>query len=235
MSREKQELLHAVRQFYFTILSPSFSHTALHSWWEKSLCPSEGDAVRFTLNGSNSAYLSLMITVSQQVPHFFSFSPLLCIPTLVCLAPSWQQPSLNKSPASQEWDSSCCYLAFIWCKDTHNIAHFCLPTINLDPYFRESLFVWENGTVATFTWAVFLSSLWFAVEILFSSFFGRFQQTKAAAIVFFWPLHTFQLLIRVFSFKSCGGMLIQLFICVNFPYECLFDNIVESWWLRKIS
>lgn len=79
VSREKEKLFHAVRWFYFTILLPSLSHIALHSWWEASLCPSEGEAGRFTLSSSSTACLSLMITVSQQVLHlfffFFPFSP----------------------------------------------------------------------------------------------------------------------------------------------------------------
>lgn len=160
VSREKEKLFHAVRCFYFTILLPCLSHIALRSWWEASLCPSEGEAGRFTLSSSSSACLSLMITVSQQVLHLFFFFfliffPLLCIPTLVTLAPSWLQPSLNKSPASQEWDSSCCCLALIWCNDTHNAAHFRLPAVSQNSYFRRSWFMWGKRTVATSFTAVY--------------------------------------------------------------------------------
>lgn len=86
---------------------------------------------------------------------FFIFFPLLCIPTLVALAPSWLQPSLNKSPASQEWDSSCCCLALIWCNDTHNAAHFRLPAVSQNSYFRRSWFMWGKRTVATSFRAVY--------------------------------------------------------------------------------
>lgn len=70
-SRETQNLLDSVRQFHFAV--PFFllqSHPAvLHSWWETSLCPSEGEGGGFNLRASRSSCLSLMITMSQQLLH----------------------------------------------------------------------------------------------------------------------------------------------------------------------
>lgn len=131
----------------------TLSHIAVHSWWEASLCPSEGEAGSFTLSSSSSACLSLMITVSQQVLHFFSFSPFLCIPTLVSLAPSRLPPSLNKFPASKGWDASCCCLALICCNDAHSAAHFDLLAVKQNSYFRQSW--WGKRTVATSFRAVY--------------------------------------------------------------------------------
>lgn len=181
--------------------------------------------------------LSLMIAVSQQILHFFFFPPpFLCIPTLVSFAPSRLPPYLNKSPASQGWDSSCCCLALIWCNDTHNASHFGLPAERRNLYFRQSWIMWGKGIVATSFGLFILPSLWSAVEILsFSSYFGLFQQTKPAAIVFFWPLYTWQSLIRAFAVNSCGGRLIPLLICVHFPddYSAWVAHNVESWWIEE--
>lgn len=71
-----------------------------------------------------------MIAVTQQVVLLFApFPPLLCIPALVSLDPSSLPPPLNKSPASEGWESSCCCLALMWLTISHNAAFSCLPTV----------------------------------------------------------------------------------------------------------
>lgn len=86
----------AVLYHHFISHLQSYSSSQLT---EALLCPSEGEAGSFTPSSSSSACLSLMITVSQQVLHFFFLFP----PSFAYLhsSPSRLPPSLNKSPASK--------------------------------------------------------------------------------------------------------------------------------------
>ncbi len=213
--REKDKLFRAITQSYFTILFPTFSHIGLHSWWEASPCPSEGEAGSFTLS-SSSARLSLMITVSQQVLHFFflfspSFAYLHLYPSLpldCCLL--WTNPLPLKDEIHH-------VVVWLWSGATIPIT---LLICASPQQSRIRILVGSCGEreqLPLLLGLFILPSLWSAVEILFSSYFGLFQQTEPAAIVFFWPLHTWQSLIRAFAFNSCGGRLIPLLICVHFP------------------
>ena len=168
-----------MKRVFFTILFP-FSHMAPHGWWESITLP-------FWRGGRElypeQAQLSPMITVSQQVLHRFFSTSFAYLPS----PPSLLLSSLNKSPASQGWDSSCCCLALIWCNDACNAPHVL-------PHDRKAEFIFQaifRGGNVTLLLGLFTSS-WPAMETLFSWYFGLIIQTKPAAIVSFWPPHTWQ-------------------------------------------
>lgn len=191
---------------------------ALHSWWAASLCPSVGEAG----SSSGSVCLSLTSAVSQQVLHFLSPLHLHTYARL----PRPLSPPLNKSPASQGWESSCCCLALIWCSDNgnnHNAARFLPPCSKAEFIFQENLaHLGERGnTCHFFPGCLFClhCDVNIGGKIFLSTYFSLFQQTKPPAIVFFWPLHNWQSLIRASAFNSCGGSLIPLFTCVHVPSD----------------
>lgn len=117
--REKEKLFHTMRQFYFTTLFPlpqSYSSSQLM-----------GSITLSFWRGGRELYPEQQLSSLPQ-PDDYSESagspphPAYLHSSSLFLPSSLLLPSLNKSLASEGWDSSCCCLALIWCNDTHNAA-----------------------------------------------------------------------------------------------------------------
>ena len=185
MREERKKLFHAVRQFYFSILFPTLSCIALHSWWEASLCPSEGEAVSSTPSSGSSSSAWWLQWVSR---FSILFPPFLCIPT-PCLPCSLWPPHFFEQIPCLPKDETYHVVVWLWSGATIPIMLFIfahLPHSKAQFLFQAVLLhVGKGNSCHFFSGCFFLPSLWSAVKVIFSSFFFLASSNRSGQQSFF--------------------------------------------------
>lgn len=189
---EEGERLHSTRRFDFIVPFPTGARVPAQSWWGE-VCPCEG-----ALNPEQQRLCPPQPQdCSESAGRLFfhqSFAPPLHNPRSLSSCCLWA----NHLPLTDE-NHYVGFWLWSWFIDNQNGAQFSLPIGKIKRLFWAEFRVREyfHSVCSAFTEVcknTFLQRL----------YFGLFQHTMPAAVVFSRLFHTWQSLIKALAFSCCG-------------------------------